>query len=48
MQKSLKPLLELQPAYEKLNDIGQKEAIKRIEELTEIPRYTKADEPPQK
>lgn len=45
MQKSLKPLLELQPAYEKLNDIGQKEAIKRIEELTEIPRYTKADEP---
>ena len=47
MQKSLKPLLELQPAYEKLNDIGQKEAIKRIEELTEIPRYTKADEPPQ-
>lgn len=45
MQKNLKPLLELQPAYEKLNDIGQKEAVKRIEELTEIPRYTKPDPP---
>lgn len=45
MQKYLKPLLELQPAYEKLNDIGQKEAVKRIEELTEIPRYTKPDPP---
>lgn len=33
--------------YRMLNEIGQLEARKRIEELTEIPRYTKADEPPQ-
>lgn len=29
--------------YLKLNDLGQQEAIKRVEELTEIPRYTKED-----
>lgn len=33
--------------YRMLNEIGQLEARKRVEELTEIPRYTKADEPPQ-
>lgn len=33
--------------YRELNTEGQSEAIKRVEELTEIPRYTKADEPPQ-
>lgn len=33
--------------YRKLNDIGQKKAVERVEELTEIPRYTKPDEPPQ-
>ncbi len=33
--------------YRKLNDIGQAEARKRVNELTEIPRYTKADAPPQ-
>lgn len=27
--------------YEKLNTDGKKEAIKRVEELTEIPKYTK-------
>lgn len=32
--------------YRKLNDDGKKEAVKRIDELTEIPRYTKQDEPP--
>lgn len=47
MQKALMPLLGLQSAYDKLNEIGQKEAVKRIEELTEIERYTKPDEPPQ-
>lgn len=26
-------------AYERLNSVGQKEAVKRVEELTEIPRY---------
>ena len=33
--------------YEQLNEIGQKKAIERVSELTEIPRYTKTDEPPQ-
>ncbi len=33
--------------YRKLNEIGQSEARKRVSELTEIPRYTKPDEPPQ-
>lgn len=33
--------------YRILNEIGQSEARKRIAELTEIPRYTKPDEPPQ-
>lgn len=30
--------------YLKLNDLGQQEAVKRVEELTEIPRYTKKEE----
>ena len=47
MQKALMPLLRLQSAYDKLNEIGQKEAVKRIEELTEIECYTKPDGPPQ-
>ena len=29
--------------YEKLNDIGKHEATKRVEELTEVPRYVKED-----
>lgn len=33
--------------YRKLNDTGQSEARKRLKELTEIPRYTRSDEPPQ-
>lgn len=33
--------------YRKLNKIGQSEARKRVSELTEIPRYTKSDKPPQ-
>ena len=33
--------------YRELNAEGQGEARKRISELTEIPRYTKPDEPPQ-
>ena len=33
--------------YRKLNGIGQSEARKRVSELTEIPRYTNPDDPPQ-
>lgn len=33
--------------YRELNTDGQSEARKRVSELTEIPRYTKPDEPPQ-
>ena len=29
--------------YEQLNDIGKHEATKRVEELTEVPRYVKED-----
>ena len=31
-------------AYDKLNGLGQAEAVKRVEELTEIPRYTRSGE----
>lgn len=31
-------------SFNKLNDMGREEAIKRVEELTEIPRYKKPDE----
>ena len=34
----------IQDSYEHLNDEGRKEAAKRIEELTEIERYTKPEE----
>lgn len=44
MQKALMPLLGLQSAYDMLNELGKKEAAKRIEELTEIERYTKPEE----
>lgn len=33
--------------YRKLNEKGQAEARKRVNELTEVPRYTKPDTPPQ-
>ena len=33
-------------AFSKLNDKGQKEAVKRVEELTEIPKYQKDKEAP--
>ena len=38
---------ELTANYLKLNTTGKTEARKRVHELTEIPRYTKPDEPPQ-
>ena len=34
----------LAAAYDKLNDLGQTEAVKRVEELSEIPRYTVSEE----
>nr|WP_300839722.1 helix-turn-helix transcriptional regulator [uncultured Acetatifactor sp.] len=34
-------------AYDRLNIAGRKEAVKRVDELTELPRYTRPDEPPQ-
>lgn len=40
-------LMEILASLKTLNTAGQKEASKRVEELTEIPRYTKPDEPPQ-
>lgn len=39
----LRKILE---AYSRLNNAGRKEAVKRINELTEIPRYTKPPEHP--
>lgn len=33
--------------YRQLNNDGKREAVKRVDELTEIPRYIKPDEPPQ-
>ena len=33
----------LDTAFDKLNQTGQHEAVKRVEELTEIPRYTAPD-----
>lgn len=40
-------LKRLQAAYKRLNRKGKTKAVERIEELTEIPRYTKPDTPPQ-
>lgn len=34
-------------AYDRLNIAGRKEAVKRVDELTELPRYTRPDDPPQ-
>lgn len=39
--------LELLNHFRKLNFTGEHEAIKRVSELTELPRYIKPDEPPQ-
>ena len=33
--------------YRKLNESGQAEARKRVNELTEVPRYINPDTPPQ-
>ena len=39
-------LKDILGAYNRLNNAGRKEAVKRVDELTEIPRYTKPDESP--
>lgn len=39
-------LNRLDTAFYELNEEGQNEAIKRVEELTEIPRYRRQDTPP--
>lgn len=36
---------QLDAAYDRLNDKGQQEAVKRVEELAEIPRYRKEKNP---
>lgn len=38
-------LMEIKRLFEQLNDEGQKKAVERVEELTEIPKYKK--DPPQ-
>ena len=40
-------LKEMLGAYNRLNNAGRKEAVKRVDEQSKIPRYTKPDEPPQ-
>lgn len=42
-----KEIKRLQAAYQQLNRKGKAKAVERVEELSEIPRYTKPDEPPQ-
>ena len=37
--------IQLICAFSRLNPSGQKEALKRVEELTEIPRYQKEKNP---
>lgn len=47
-RKRLKGTMQtMQEILDRLNEVGQEEAVKRVEELSEIPRYTKPDEPPQ-
>ena len=41
-------LERLQNAYKRLNRKGKIKAVERVEELTEVPRYTKPDHPAQK
>ena len=38
--------VEILQNFQKLNTSGKKEAAKRVQELTEIPRYTIKEEPP--
>lgn len=42
LQNALDPLRpQLMSHFQKLNDLGKEEAVKRVEELTEIKKYTK-------
>ena len=38
-----KPILDMIPLLERLNDDGQQKAVERVEELTEIPRYRRQE-----
>lgn len=40
-------LERIQAAYKRLNRKGKAKAVERVEELTEIPKYTTPDDPPQ-
>lgn len=45
LENTLDPLRpELLSSFQKLNSIGKTEAVKRVSELTEIPRYIKEEE----
>ena len=41
-------IVELLELFDKLNDTGKQEAIKRVQELTEIPKYTIPDQEQEK
>lgn len=46
LENILDPLRgELLSYFQELNDSGKNEAVKRVSELTEIPRYTKKESP---
>lgn len=40
MEKKIAPLPNILQLYNQLNDTGKKEAEKRVEELTHLPKYT--------
>ena len=45
-EPAYKALVRVDDAFTKLNDEGIEEAVKRVEELTEIPKYQLTDSPP--
>ena len=44
-EPAYKALVRVDDAFTKLNDEGIEEAVKRVEELTEIPKYQRTDNP---
>ena len=44
-EPAYKALVRVDDAFTKLNDEGIEEAVKRVEELTEIPKYQRIDSP---
>ena len=45
IEETASPRAYLNAAFSKLNDKGQQEAVKRVEELTEIPKYQRQEPP---